>query len=199
MNKKCLFCQTDFEGKSTKKFCSDKCRVYFDRAKKGVIVFQKGVMTVPADSQTAKTMSALADLWDTNNTKTVSHKLLNEFSEIIGDGKVAKFFEYAPETGAVKEIPSAIAGVPVTVVIKPEHISTHTPKEKSKEVEANNQEVIPAVPKYDFTGDKFLNIEKYTQYPMAQKPANPVESKIWLGKKKLADQEIKNAWNLRNG
>lgn len=141
-------------------------------------------MTVPADSPVAK-------CFDVNNTKAVSHKLLNEFSEIIGDGKVTKFFEYTPETGAVKEIPSAIAGIPVIFPL--------TPKEKIKEVDSDNQKFIPAaVPKYDFTGEKFLVIEKYTLYPLSQKPNNPLGAKIWLAKKKAADQLIKDAWDKRN-
>lgn len=61
------------------------------------------------------------------------------------------------------------------------------------------EEVPPAAaPKYDFTGEKFLIIEKYTQYPLSQKPVNPVEAKIWLAKKKTADQEIKDAWDKKN-
>ena len=50
MEKICLYCKSKFTGKATKKFCSDKCKVYFSREKKGVIVFENGKVTVKENS-----------------------------------------------------------------------------------------------------------------------------------------------------
>lgn len=52
-------------------------------------------------------------------------------------------------------------------------------------------------PVFDFGDDKFLMIEKYTKYPLKDKPANKFEAATWLKEKTATDQEIKLAWEKR--
>lgn len=46
----------------------------------------------------------------------------------------------------------------------------------------------------DFGNDKYLIIEKYTKYPLKNKPTNKFEQLKWLIEKKEADHQIKLAW-----
>lgn len=48
---------------------------------------------------------------------------------------------------------------------------------------------------YDFGNEKYLVIEKYTKYPLKNKPTNSFEQVKWLKEKKEADHQIKLAWN----
>ena len=49
--------------------------------------------------------------------------------------------------------------------------------------------------KYDFGQDAFLNIEKYTKYPIKNCPSDFFNKKIYMTEKSTADLEIKEAWN----
>lgn len=47
---------------------------------------------------------------------------------------------------------------------------------------------------YDFKDDKYLMVEKYTSYPLKNKPTNNFEQIKWLKEKKESDNQIKFAW-----
>lgn len=47
---------------------------------------------------------------------------------------------------------------------------------------------------YDFGNEKYLVIEKYTKFPLKNKPTNKFEQVKWLKEKKEADYQIKLAW-----
>jgi len=103
--KKCLYCNVSFLYTSTKsRYCSNKCRVYYNRAVKGMQKIDKNEEEV-------------------------------------------------------------------------KNISTF---DKSK---------------YDFGQDSFLNIEKYTKYPIKNCPSDFFNKKIYMTEKSTADLEIKEAWN----
>jgi len=48
---------------------------------------------------------------------------------------------------------------------------------------------------YDFGNEKYLVLEKYTKFPLKNKPTNSLEQVKWLKEKKEADNQIKLAWN----
>jgi len=52
-------------------------------------------------------------------------------------------------------------------------------------------------PVFDFGDDKFLIIEKYTKYPLKDKPQNKFEAVTWLKEKADSDAKIKIAWASR--
>lgn len=58
--------------------------------------------------------------------------------------------------------------------------------------------IVTNEPKYNFGDAKFLVIEKFTEYPIMDKPTNKFEAAAWLKKKAAADAKIKEAWNNRD-
>jgi len=62
----------------------------------------------------------------------------------------------------------------------------------------NNLEELPTKidikANYDFGSEKYLVIEKYTKYPLKNKPISKFEQIKWLKEKEEADNEIKIAW-----
>ena len=52
-------------------------------------------------------------------------------------------------------------------------------------------------PVFDFGDDKFLMLEKYTKYPLKDKPQNKFEAVTWLKEKADSDAKIKAAWASR--
>lgn len=68
-------------------------------------------------------------------------------------------------------------------------------QEESPVIIDQSREQLLEKSRYDFQNEKYLVIEKYTLYPLKNKPTNKFEQVKWLKEKKEADYQIKLAWD----
>lgn len=59
----------------------------------------------------------------------------------------------------------------------------------------NTQKTAISIPDIDFSNDRYLNVEKYSKYPMSQRPTSIVDRPAWDKKKKEYDDQIREKWN----
>jgi hypothetical protein len=67
---------------------------------------------------------------------------------------------------------------------------------ESKLLPTTPAELLPV--EFDFTGEKFLKIEKYTKFKEADRPKGGFERTSWDKAKTYSDAEIILAWGKRN-
>lgn len=68
-------------------------------------------------------------------------------------------------------------------------------QEESPVIIDQSREQLLEKSRYDFQNEKYLVIEKYTLYPLKNKPTNNFEQVKWLKEKKEADHQIKISWD----
>lgn len=211
----CLFCKKEMDIKtSKKKFCSDKCRVYFSRDRSVEIKIY--TLTNPLTNKIFYVGRTVLKLHFRLQAHIMDRDLFNSKKNTIIQDIIL-----AGETPLIEELESFIV------------------KSTEDEMEVNNREEywmnqfkewgfsmsnvegvirpnkkrplikwevkdVPTIPiqipissSFDFGDDKFLIIEKYTKYPLKDKPQNKFGAITWLKEKAAADAEIKAAWEQR--
>lgn len=76
------------------------------------------------------------------------------------------------------------------------------PNDGFKDANSNPQEIRtdfkrPDNHEIDFGSDTMLVIEKYTRFPIKERPTNPIQRMHWDNNKKKADGIIREQWNER--